>query len=122
MGDARTGPRLIINYMTVYQLAADESFFRRVPAFMFMRDQAREAHRRVSEDTLNSRCSGCGGVKAIMMPVFRAFANQFVTLANESPEALSPLVEYIAERRGYRPMPIVLYHKDSDGRTITTEV
>jgi hypothetical protein len=109
--------------MAIYQVLSDPAFFTAVPAFFFLRDVAKATTDKVKQAALDgsaAECYGCGGVKQIMQPAIAPFVATLAELAAKAPDALTPLADYVAARRGFRPTPIVVYYK-RDGRTLSVE-
>ncbi len=114
----KDGPPYAIDSMSLYQLVADPDFFNRVPALFFMRDQAQAVVARIVDGLLGKRksnCAGCGDVRKQMEPVASTFVTVIRQLADSAPQLLEPLADYVAERRGYRPRPIIVYYKKAGG-------
>ena len=109
----KDGPEFAINYMTFHGMIGDPKFYDRAPAFFFMKEQGLAIHQKIVDAILNNEagCRGCSNVQRAVEPLFRVFAAHVFKLAQDSPEALDPVTEYIAEKKGYRPVPLVLYYK-----------
>lgn len=118
----RTGPSLTIDSVVLYTMLVDPEFFRRVPAYFFMKPAATELHRRMTGDASNgsSNCTGCGTpLSKAIRPLRHVFINHTRAMVDECPAGLEPLVAYITDKRGYRPRQILLYYQDGDGTTHT---
>jgi len=107
--------------MGLYSLLGDPAFFQKVSGFAFLEEEGQEAHRKVVASVMKEAeegCGTCGGAQAILKPVMQKFAIRAAELSEDNPEDLSPLVDYITSKRGYRPNPIVLYYRRQGDRTI----
>jgi hypothetical protein len=113
----RSGPKLVIDHTVFYQLISSRKFYSEVPAFHFMKEQGLAIAEQILQATLarETQCAGCNNLKQSVDPLFRAFGAELYKLQADSPEALTPLVTYISQKKGYRPMPIMLYYRTDDG-------
>ena len=111
--EMRKGPPLTIDHMIFHQMMGDPKFYDGVPAFYFMKEQGLAIHQKIVDAILNQEagCRGCSNVKDMVRPVFVIFAEQAFKLGQDNPDALKPLADYIAEKKGYLPKPILLYYK-----------
>lgn len=110
----KDGPPFAIDHTILYELVSDPAFFRRVPALFFMKDQATAVAKQVLASLTGqpvAGCSGCGSVRQLMLPAMETFVRTVIALKAEAPEMLEPLAAYVAERRRYRPRPILVYYK-----------
>lgn len=107
------GPQLVFNHVIFHGMIGDPKFYDRVPAFFFMKEQGLAIYEKILEALLSktSSCRGCSNVKEAIRPLLNMFAEHAFKLAQDSPEALEPLVEYIAEKKGYRPREIILFYR-----------
>ena len=113
MGTLTDGPQLVFNHIIFHGMIGDPKFYAKVPAFFFMKEQGLAIYEKMLEAMLTPGvgCLGCSNVKKTLQPLMSMFAKHAFELAQDSPEALEPLVEYIAEKKGYRPKPIILYYR-----------
>lgn len=108
----KTGPQLVINHMIFFDMIGDPAFYSKVPAFFFMRDQGLAIHKKITDAVLEKAgCRGCTNMRQQVWPIFQVFAQQAFLLGQENPEALKPLGDYIAGKKGYRPTEILLYFR-----------
>lgn len=121
MGAMKTGPTLAIDHNVLFQLLQDPAFYRRVPVFHFMKDQALAVVERIvaraglPPEQREGDCAACGSLRQEIAPLQQVFVAELRKLAADAPEALASLVDYVAARRGYRPVPVVVYFREADG-------
>ena len=120
----KNGPALSVDYMLLYQMCRDPKFFSAVPVFAFMQPQATAITQQIVDAVLGIRnCGHCGNdIKQLMAPLMQQFTSVVIQLASTNREALTPLVTYVAGRRGFRPVPLRVYHRDRDGRIAAVEL
>jgi hypothetical protein len=125
VADLKTGPALALDHMLLYQLFQDPAFYAAVPAFFFLKGQGLAVTAKITASIVagDDGCGGCGGgIKAAMEPVIVQFVEQLRKLKDDAPHALEPLVAYVAKRRGFRPVPLVVYYRGSDGGRAAVEM
>lgn len=115
----KTGPQFVIEYMTVYQIIADKQFWSDCPEFQPLQAQGVECHRKVVTDVLSPKgnCTGCGTLSSVVKPFAALFSQHAANLLDADAAQLDSFIAYISKKRGYRPVPILLYNKDSSGET-----
>lgn len=113
MGVTREGPSLTISHMIFYDMLGDPEFYNQVPTYYFLKDQGLAIHNKIKDAILgkDTDCTGCTSIKKSVWPAFEVFAQHAFKLAQDNPDALKPLGEYITEKKGYRPTPILMYYK-----------
>jgi hypothetical protein len=124
--NTRVGTKLVLEHNILYQLLSDPLFWESVPEFLSLKDEGEKAHFFALEHLMTPRevspgCVGCTSLKATMGPILVTMAEMVVEWSSNSPEKLENLVTYITKRRGYRPDPIVMYHKDNSGQIHAAE-
>lgn len=112
--------KFILEHNMLYQMLADPFFWESVPEFMELKDEGEEAHFHAFEHLMKPRevlpgCVGCTSLRATIQPILTAMSSSIAEWAKEDSSKLDNLVEYITKRRGFRPQPIVVYHRDEDG-------
>lgn len=116
-----TGPPYTLDRLGIYQLFRDRQFLQEAPAFLFLSDIAKAVVAKVTESILHPRCQGCGSLRDMIEPLADPFVRVAVKTHQESPQALLPVVHTISRKLGYRPQPIVLYYKGTDGKIAALE-
>jgi hypothetical protein len=119
--ELKDGPPFVIDHMVVYQMFSDPEFFVQVPAFFFLKEQAQACVAQIVNTVVDapkkdSNCLGCGNVRTIIAPAMTAFVSQICKLAASGEggiAALTPLVNYVSRRRGFRPRPLSVYYKEN---------
>ena len=104
----------------LYQILADDNFWEQVPEFMYLRTEGQAAHfyaldRFLNPEEIAPGCVGCTSLRNTVRPVLDTMAGDRARWVGEEPEKLDNLVAYITKRRGFRPIPIVVYHRGEDG-------
>ena len=122
----RVGKELILEHNTIYEMFSDSLFWEKVPEFLYMKDDGERAHHFVVERFLHPKktfpgCAGCSSTKKILQPILEEMTSKIAEWSDTSPGKLTNLIAYIAKRRGYRPVPIIIYCKDSMGKIYTVE-
>ena len=112
--------KFILEHNMLYQMLADPFFWESVPEFMALKDEGEAAHFHAFERLMKPRevlpgCVGCTSLRATIQPILTAMSGSIAEWAKEDSSKLDNLVEYITKRRGFRPQPIVVYHRDEDG-------
>lgn len=112
--------KFILEHNMLYQMLADPLFWECVPEFLDLKDEGEAAHFHALERLMNPRevlpgCTGCTSLRATIQPVLNVIAGNIAQWVNEDSAKLDNLVEYITKRRGFRPQPIVVYHRDERG-------
>ena len=111
---------LVIEPTIFYQLLADREFYEVLPPSLApLRDESEAARL----DALNvalgkTSCTGCTSISSVLLPLMNQYGRELVAIQAVNPAALEPLVAYITKKRGFRPTPIVMYHKDVNGKTL----
>lgn len=124
--NTRVGTKLVLEHNILYQLLSDPLFWENVPEFLDLKDTGERAHhfaveRLTTPKEISPGCVGCATFKSTLAPLLKEVAERVFEWAANSPEKLDNLVTYITKRRGYRPNPIVMYHKDDSGQIRATE-
>jgi hypothetical protein len=104
----------------LYQILADDNFWEQVPEFSYLRDEGQAAHFHALERFLNPvevapGCVGCTSLRTTLRPILDTMVSDIARWVIEEPAKLDNLVTYITKRRGFRPVPIVVYHRNEDG-------
>ena len=112
--------KFILEHNMLYQILADDNFWEQVPEFMYLRTEGQAAHFHALDRFLNPEeiapgCVGCTSLRTTLRPVLDTMAGDIARWVVEEPEKLDNLVAYITKRRGFRPIPIVVYHRCEDG-------
>ena len=112
--------KFILEHNMLYQMLADPLFWECVPELVDLKDEGEAAHFHALERLMNPRevlpgCVGCTSLRATIQPVLNVIASNIAQWVNEDSAKLDNLVEYITKRRGFRPQPIVVYHRDERG-------
>lgn len=115
----KTGPRLLVDYLITHQLVGMAGFWAAVPADVEaeLRVQAEAACQVATDAAMGKACAGCGTIRTVMTPIHNALWTRLGELHAALPEALAPVVAFLASKRGYRPTPIDVYYKDVAGGT-----
>ena len=118
--------KLILEHNMLYQILADSLFWEAVPEFAELKDEGEAAHFFAFENLMHPRevvpgCVGCTSLRTSMRPILDAIGDKIAKWLIEDKSKLDNLVMYITKRRGFRPQPIVVYHKDEQGITRTLE-
>jgi len=124
--NTRVGTKLVLEHNILYQLLSDPLFWESVPEFLELKDVGDRAHyiaieRFTVPKEISPGCVGCAGLKATMRPVLEEMSKLVFEWSENSREKLDNLIAYITKRRGYRPSPIVMYHKDEAGHIHAVE-
>lgn len=113
----KIGPKFVLDHMMIYQMLADEMLWERVPEMLTLKDDGEAAHHKIVQQVILAKpgCKSCSTIRTIVKP----FQTQLGTLLEElharDDESLDNLVKYISVRRGYRPVPILVYYVSTDG-------
>lgn len=112
--------KFILEHNMLYQILADSLFWESVPEFAALKDEGEAAHFFALERLTNPRevtpgCVGCTSLRTSMRPVLDAMVEDIAKWVNEDTDKLTNLINYITKRRGFRPVPIVVYHRDERG-------
>lgn len=104
----------------LYQILADDNFWEAVPEFSYLRTEGEAAHFHALERLLKPQevapgCVGCTSLRTTLRPILDTMTHDIAEWVKEDPAKLDNLVAYITKRRGFRPMPIVVYHRSLDG-------
>lgn len=115
----KDGPPLALDHLILYQMLGDPSFYSRVPVFYFLKEQGLAVtdgiRQRLLDNNPSTGCPGCANVRGLMAPLVDTFVTHLKKLAVDAPAALEAMAVYVAERRGFRPRPILVYYRDKDG-------
>jgi len=119
--NTRVGAKLVLEHNILYQLLSDPLFWENVPEFLDLKDVGERAHyfaieRLTTPKEISPGCVGCATFKSTLSPLLSEVTAMVFEWTVNSPEKLNNLVAYITKRRGYRPSPIVMYHKDDSGQ------
>ena len=122
----RVGDRLILGHNILYQMMGDPLFWEEVPEFLDLKDDGERAHHFATKYHFTPRevapgCVGCTSIKATLKPIMKEVSSRVDRWARAEPENLTNLINYITKRRGARPSPIVMYHKDDAGKIYAVE-
>lgn len=114
----RDGPPLIVEQNILYQLLAERGFWDRCPELSELRAEGEQTHAEVVRKVLHAQpgCLGCSTLQAVMSPFLNRFARHLAAKQQEDPQQLRSFIDYVSSRRGFRPRPIIVYHKDQQGR------
>jgi|TARA_R110000824_G_scaffold82768_2_gene207389 hypothetical protein len=112
--------KFILEHNMLYQILADPLFWEAVPEFAAFKDEGEAAHFFAFERLMKPRevvpgCVGCTSLRASLQPILTAMSDDIARWAQEDVSKLDNLISYITKRRGFRPQPIVVYHKDNRG-------
>lgn len=112
--------KFILEHNMLYQILADSLFWESVPEFSALKDEGEAAHFFALERLTSPRevipgCVGCTSLRTSMRPVLDAMVEDIAKWVNEDTDKLTNLINYITKRRGFRPVPIVVYHRDERG-------
>jgi hypothetical protein len=113
--------KFVFEHNMLYQVLADSLFWESVPEFTYLKDEGEAAHFFALERLLKPRevvpgCVGCTSLRTTMRPILDTMVADIARWVEEDPTKLDNLVAYITKRRGFRPHPIVVYHKDEQGK------
>jgi hypothetical protein len=116
----RRTEKLILEHNIFYQILSDPLFWECVPEFAELKDEGDAAHFHALERLMNPKevlpgCVGCTSLRTAMQPVLDMVTSNIAKWVKEDSSKLHNLVEYITKRRGFRPEPIVVYHRGDDG-------
>lgn len=121
MQNTPDGPLYVLDHLGIYQLFRDPAFLPSAPAFLFLEELARAVIGKVNDLLLNARCRSCGSPRETIAPLAESFASFVVKMHQKSPQALEPVIQMITRKLGYRPRPIVLYHR-KEGKIVPLEL
>jgi hypothetical protein len=118
--------KFILEHNMLYQILADPLFWEAVPEFAELKDEGEAAHFFAFENLMHPRevvpgCIGCTSLRTSMRPILEMITGSIAKWMTEDISKLDNLVAYITKRRGFRPQPIVVYHKDDQGITHAIE-
>lgn len=117
----KTGPKLVVDYNLTYQLACMDDFW--AAGTDELRDtllqDAKDAVAKASAAASGQPCVGCTTLKAAVLPLHNKLW-AWVASAIDVGVSVDWLIDFITAKRGYRPSPIEVYYKSSNGfqRTI----
>ena len=116
----RLTEKVILEHNMFYKILSDPLFWECVPEFLELKDEGEAAHFHALERLMNPKevlpgCVGCTSLRTTMQPILDVVIGNIAKWAKEDSSKLHNLVEYITKRRGFRPEPIVVYHRDDDG-------
>lgn len=115
-----------LNYIDTFALIGDPEFYAKVPFLYYLRERGLALHQQLSEQLVKQNretgCRQCNDVRRQVIPLFNEIGRQCASLHEHNPAALSPLIDYLAKRLGYRPDPLQLVFRGDDGtRTLRIE-
>ena len=119
--------KFVLEWLPVMQLLGDDKFYETCPEFLFMYEMGKATYDKVIAGKTEEECSGCSGSKQLSMPAVHTFGRHVKTLYEWSHRVhgdvrlLENLRQYLEFKTGYRPAPVVMYHKDKDGGVKTIE-
>jgi hypothetical protein len=101
---------LYMDQLILFQLFGDDEFYAVLPPGLEdIALYARAAYAAAVDAAMHkSNCVGCLTLKSIISPVQNMLGISLSQIYEAKPEALEPLAQLIARRRGYRPNPIIL--------------
>ena len=109
----KTGPRLVVDHMITYQLLGMQDFWDLMPGvFDDLWPLFGECRDKATKVAMGQGCGGCTSVKSAMTPAHNALWSRVALLPDPS-----PVVDFIAAKRGYRPSPVEVYYRDEAGAT-----
>ena len=121
----KTGPKLILEHTHLYQIIADKDFWGACPEWVDLEKEGKKVHQEIVNRMLgigDAACTGCSTLQLAIRPFQHKFSSYAVKLYEEDISQLDSFVTYLTRKRGYRPKPIVVYYKDTDGRNRTLEL
>jgi hypothetical protein len=118
VGVTRDGPKFVIDALITHQLLLMPEFWAAAPpGVQEMKADADAAAKLASDVAAGKACAGCTSVRAALTPIHSRIWGHLDLLHEVSPEAVQPVVDVIAAKRGYRPRPVEVYYKDVAGQT-----
>lgn len=118
----RDGPKLIVEYMTTYQLLSLERFWEHIPPGLLndVVDEAADTLQKIRQSVLTGACNGCGSVRTLMVPLHNKIWERLADFAraSEAGKGLEPLLTFISKKRGYLPTQVIVYYTSNDGRQL----
>lgn len=118
MGVTKDGPRLVVDTLITHQLILMPEFWAAAPPGVGeMKGRADGAAKVAHEIAMGRTCAGCTSLRQALTPIHCEIWQHLDLLHAVSPEAVQPVVDVIAAKRGYRPRPIEVYYKDAAERT-----
>lgn len=109
----KNGQSLLIDHLTLFGILHDDLLYQS-PVLSHLRDQGKDTYRRIIADTLYSQgCSGCSSFTKAMQPIQDAIGQ---ALADSDEAGREVFLAYLIKKRGYRPVPVVLYYVGRDGQ------
>jgi hypothetical protein len=114
----KPGPQVILDKAVSTQIVADDGFYQACPEYLFMRATAQKAFARYME-LMDARagesCNNCGNTKT-MEPAIQTFLRHTKDLWDQHGlQGTQGLYRYVANRLGYAPQRLVMYHKVEAG-------
>jgi hypothetical protein len=109
----KSGPKKVITSAILFEMIGDPEFYK-IPAFAFLKKMGQATYKKLRQEAVDG-CLSCGPGSNSMRAVTVAFVSQVIQLNEDNPDALTPLADYIAGRLGYRPSPLVVYYKGTNG-------
>ena len=123
MGKRKEGRQIVIDHMVLFGILGDQELYLKVPALQDLRGEGLARHQEVLDEALQGAdCTGCQGLAHILRPIAQKFVKRIDMLKKTDPEAIASFVDYIADKCGYRPRPIVMYHRELLGRPTRLEL
>lgn len=115
------GPKLVVEAVVVYQLLGLPRFWEALsPLCDDLRAEGEAVRRKALEGAVTG-CGGCGTLRAVVGPFADRLWARLAAAVAVDPAAAGPLVALLADKRGYRPTPVVIYYV-AEGRTRTLEL
>lgn len=113
----KTGPQLIVDHMVLYQILLDKQFWTRCPELAELREEGARYRQLILDEALNAKpnCGSCSTLTAVIRPYQLQFTQKLAALFQADAYNTESFVNYIASKRGYRPVPIIVYTKDPVG-------
>ena len=120
----KLGPKFIFDHMVLYQIIMDKEFWATCPEFAALKPQRLIYRAKIRESVLSTQpnCGTCSTLGTILKPFQLLFTQRLVALFYEDVKQTENFVSYITRKRGYRPVPIIVYTKDAEGRTLEMEL
>ncbi len=114
----KQGSEFVIELMTLYQILTDPKFWTACPELVELQAEGQQYRERVLKEVLqpSASCGTCGTLSTVLGPYFHKFCQHLSAKFQEDAGNLETFVDYISRKRGYRPVPILLYYKTVTGK------
>lgn len=126
MAKLKEGPQFVIDVMVTYQLIGNPEFWEAAPPGLLddIRDSAREAYEKALAIARGDSCPGCNSIRAALTDTHNEIGRRLAGVQAVAAEwrGFDPLVDFITRKRGYRPRPIIMFYKDTNGVTAKLEL